>query len=234
MIERNRAHRWQYATTTILLIGGAWACGPQRLAVVGPVANPAPVAERLVESTRLQAPTRIDFRWQLNEAGSRIGGLGVARIEPPYRARLDLFLDGGETVSAAVVVDDELRLPPGDVDEVFPPVDLMWATLGVFRPLAGAALLGGDRLENDSDRLRYRLADGREVHYEVAASALRTVELLEGESVIGWVRLTGDPAEGFPESATYRNLLEFRELQIVRLDVAAADSFDPAIWELGS
>ena len=61
-----------------------------------------------------------------------------------------------------------------------------------------------------------------------------TPQLLQGESVIGWVRLTGDPADVFPETATYRNLQDFRELQIMRLDVAGAESFDPAIWELGN
>jgi len=233
MIGHNRAHVWRYVVTTLLLTGAASACGPRRLAVVGPVADPAPIAESLTESTRLRGPARIDFRWQLNEAGSRVGGVGVARVEPPYRARLDLFLDGGETVTAAVVVEDELRLPPGEVDEVFPPVDLMWATLGVFRPLSGAELQGGDRLENDSQRLRYRLDDGRELHYEVAGSALRAVELLEGESVVGWVRLTGDSADAFPETATYRNLLDFRELEIVRTAVTVAEPFDPSIWDLG-
>ena len=42
----------------------------------------------------------------------------------------------------------------------------------------------------------------------------------------------GAPAiASFPESATYRNLVDFRELQIIRTDVSAAESFDPAIWD---
>ena len=158
-------------------------------------------------------------------------GVGVARVEPPYRARLDLFLDNGETVISAAVVDDELRLPPGAPDDVLPPIELMWGTLGVFRPLAGASLLGGDRLDNDADRLRYGTTGGRELHYEVDADGLRAVEVVEGTSLVEWVRLTSGGSGVFPEAATYRNLVDFRELRIVRTDVAASQSFDPGIWD---
>jgi hypothetical protein len=155
----------------------------------------------------------------------------VARVEPPYRARLDLFLDNGETVIAAAVVGDELRLPPGAPDDVLLPVELMWGTLGVFRPLPDARLLGGDRLDNDAQRLRYAAGSGRELHYEVDGARLAAVEVLEGASLVEWVRLNGGSAGSFPEVVTYRNLVDFRELQIVRTEVAAADSFDPAIWD---
>jgi len=37
-----------------------------------------------------------------------VRGEGVARVEPPYRARLDLFRNM-ETVSSAILVDDVLR-----------------------------------------------------------------------------------------------------------------------------
>lgn len=179
----------------------------------------------------LPGPTRIDFVWTLNERGSRVDGVGVARVEPPYRARLDLFLDNGETVVSAVVVEDELRLPPGAPDDVLPPVDLMWAVLGVFRPVGGSTLSGGDRLENGAERLRYRLDERTELHFEVGQHDLRAVEMLDGDAVIQWVRLDGAEGERFPTSATYRNLVDFRELTITRNAVAPAESFDPAIWD---
>lgn len=207
------------------------ACGPRRLAVVGPMSGVDAAAARLETSTSLGEPTRIDFTWELNEAGSRMSGQGVARIEAPYHARLDLFLDNGETVIAAALVGDDLRLPPGSPDDVLPPVDLMWGTLGVFRPLAGTRLVGGDRLEGASQRLRYRYDDGRELHYEIEAGEVRALELLDRESVVQWVRLSADSEERYPRSATYRNLVEFRELTITRESVRTAPSFDSAIWD---
>jgi len=207
------------------------ACAPGRVAVVGPMAAPQPTAEALSRDTRLVEPTRIDFTWELNESGSRVHGAGVARIEPPYQARLDLFLDNGETVISAALVDDDLRLPPGAPDDLLPPVALMWGTLGVFRPIDGTRLVGGDRLENRSGRLRYEYTEGHQLHFEVGEGAVHGVELLEGESVLEWVRLESSVDGAYPASATYRNLVDFRELKITTTSVVAAEPFDAAIWD---
>jgi len=208
------------------------ACGPKRLAVLGPMADVTVTVRALEQGTRLAEPVRIDFTWQLNESGSRISGVGVARIEPPYRARLDLFLQNGETVVTAALVGDDLRLPPGSPDDILPPPDLMWSTLGVFRPMGRARLVGGDRLEGQAARLRYRYEDGTELHYEVQDGSMRLLELLEGESVVEWVRLTHDGDDRYPRETTYRNLVDFRELKITRESVAPANPFDPAIFDL--
>lgn len=207
------------------------ACGTRGPAVIGPLPDAQAVATTLAGSTQIPEPVRIDFSWALNEAGSRVNGIGVARIEPPYRARLDLFLDNGETVIAAALVDDELRLPPGAPDDVLPPVELMWATLGVFRPMVRASLLGGEQLEEGAERLRYQYADDMALRYEVRASEVRALEYLEGESVVQWVRLTSDGDSRYPASATYRNLVDFRELVIIRDSVAVVDPFDASIWD---
>jgi hypothetical protein len=183
------------------------------------------------ESTRLTEKARIEFRWELNEAGSRIEGVGIARVEPPFRARLDLFLDNGEGVVSAALVEDELRLPYGAPDDVLPPVELMWGTLGVFRPLASARLAGGEELEGGARRFRYAAADRVELHYEVANGRVQAVEMLEGSSVVEWVRLTAADDGGYPAAATYRNLVDFRELKISRTAVIPAESFDPSIWD---
>ncbi|HET9947451.1 MAG TPA: hypothetical protein VFQ22_00865, partial [Longimicrobiales bacterium] len=129
------------------------ACTPRGPAVVGPVPDAQGVARRLVDGTGLEDPLWIVFDWQLNDQGQRVNGRGVARVEPPYRARLDLFLDNGETVVSAALVDGDLRLPPGSPDDILPPPDLMWGALGVFRPRPETRLLGGDRLEDDGTRL---------------------------------------------------------------------------------
>lgn len=224
---------WRRSRAALALVG--WlllaACGPKRLQVLGPIDRPGPVATSLEERTRLAAPARIDFMWRLNEAGSRMSGVGVARVEPPYHARLDLFLDNGETVIAAALVDDDLRLPPGAPDDLLPPVDLMWATLGVFRPFEGTRLVAGERLEGDARRLRYRYDDGTELHYEIAGEELTALEVVAGGSTLQWVRLAPSDGTRYPESATYRNLVEYRELEITRTAVTTAESFDSSIWD---
>lgn len=209
----------------------AAACGPKRPAVIGPVANASTSASGLERGTRLEEPIRIDFTWELNEAGSRLKGRGVARAEPPYRARLDLFLDDGESVISAALVGDELRLPYGSREDILPPVDLMWGTLGVFRPVPDARLMAGERLEDGAERLRYRQMDGSELHYETAGGALRSVELLDGTTLVQWVRVAGAGSTRYPEVATYRNLTAFRELKITRTALRAAEAFDPDIWD---
>lgn len=213
--------------TALLLTG----CGPKRLEVVGPIEVPEQVAEALERSTRLTEPTRIDFTWRLNEAGDRLSGVGVARLEPPYRARLDLFLDNGESVISAALVDDDLRLPPRAPGDVLPPTDLMWATLGVFRPVDGTELLAGERLEEGAERLRYRYDDGAELHFEVVGDSLRALEVVQGGSVLEWVRLEPSADGRYPRSATYRNVVDFRELEITRTEVRSSEPFDPSIWD---
>ena len=209
----------------------AVSCGPRRLSVIGPILDAAESARVLQRRTELVEPTRIDFSWQLNESGSRLSGVGVARVEPPYRARLDLFLDNGETVISAALVDGDLRLPYGSRDDILPPADLIWATLGVFRPIGEAQLIGGDRLEGGPERLRYEQTDGTELHYEIAAGTLRGVELLEGDDVVQWVRVTGSVDGRYPQEATYRNLAAFRELKIMRDSLKQVEPFDPRIWD---
>ncbi|MDE0897975.1 MAG: hypothetical protein OSA81_03065 [Longimicrobiales bacterium] len=223
----------RFATAVVAIAGllGASACGPQRTAVIGPINDSAPLARATTEGTRLTEPTRIDFAWELNESGARVKGVGVARVEPPYRARLDLFLEGGETVISAALVDDDLRLPAGAPDGLLPPVDLMWGTLGVFRPVEGTTLAGGDRLENGGERLRYRYSGGNEIHYEIVGGTVVALELLEGASVVQWVRLEADGDGRYPASATYRNLVDFRELKILRTALRATEPFADAIWD---
>jgi len=210
---------------------GGWGCGPQRVAVIGPVVGVEGVADGLERSTRLDGPTRIDFSWRLNESGSRLAGVGVARIEPPYRARLDLFLENGESVISAALVDDELRLPPGAPDDVLPPTDMMWATLGVFRPVEGTRLIAGEELEDGGQRLRYAYESRGELHFEVANGAVRSLDVLDGGSVVEWVRLEPSADGRYPDSAVYRNLVDFRELSIERRTVQDSEPFDPAIWD---
>ena len=215
------------AVLTLALVG----CGTGRALVLGPLPDPIGAAREAARRTSLTEPARVEFRWVLNEAGSRVDGVGVVRIEPPSKARLDLFLDNGEGVLSAALVGDELRLPQGAPDDILPPVELMWGTLGVFRPMMSAALIGGDELEGAGHRYRYTSGDGRAIHYEVKHDLVRVVEMLDGASVLQSVHLVTAEGDGYPAEATYRNRVEFRELKITRTGIVPADSFDPSIWD---
>jgi hypothetical protein len=208
----------------------AAACAGGRLAVIGPVTDAGGAAADLEQETRLAEPLQIVFAWRLNEARQRHEGRGVARIEPPYRARLDLFTNDGETVLSAALVDGELRLPPDARDDILPPTDLMWGALGVFRP-HDVSLLGGDVLEGDAIRLRYRYEDGSELHYQAMAGLLQSLELLEGGRVVQRVEVDMGEDSRYPREATYRNLTAFRELTIVRESMERRAPFDPVIWD---
>lgn len=229
-----RAKRIRPGLVALVVVSAtAAACAPRRPQVVAPMPDAASAARGLERSTVLVEPLQIRFAWHLNESGARMDGVGVARVEPPYRARLDLFLENGETVLSAALVDGELRLPAGARDDILPPVDLMWGALGVFRPAPRAELVGGDRLEGDAQRLRYRRPGGAELLYEVADGTLRAVEVLRGDDVVEWVRVSGagEGEERYPTEATYRNLADYRELRLTRQELRSVEPFDPAIFD---
>jgi hypothetical protein len=206
------------------------SCGPPPPVVLAPAVDADQLALTLEDRSSLQEPIRVVFEWQLNEAGIRVGGRGVARIEPPYRARLDLFLGNGETVVSAALVDRELRLPPGAPTDLLPPPDLMWGVLGVFRPRLGMTLLGADRLEGDELRLRYGYDDARELHYRVRDGRVQSMEVLSGTYVVERVELGQEEGDRYPAEATYRNLTAFRELKLSRETIQQVEPYPPDIW----
>lgn len=189
------------------------------------------LALALEDRSRLREPVRIVFAWNLNEAGMRVRGRGVARIEPPYRARLDLFLGNGETVVRAALVDGELRLPPGAPRDILPPADLMWGVLGVFRPEFGMENLGAQLLPDGGRRLRYRYPDGSQLRFTVTDGRVSRVERVHDGHVTERVELTVKRDDPYPVEARYRNLSAFRELRLSRESVERVESFPPDIWE---
>lgn len=214
-----------------LLLAGAAGCAPPPPAVVEPAVDAEQLALALEDRTSLQEPLRIVFDWNLNEAGVRMGGRGVARVEPPYHARLDLFLGNGETAIRAALVDGEYRLPPGAPEDLLPPANLMWGVLGVFRPEYGIEMMGAERLEGGALRLRYRYPDGSLIHYRVVDGRVRLMERLEGDHVVERVELEVDSASRYPLEAVYRDLSAFRELRLRRASVERVEPFPPDIWD---
>ena len=210
---------------------GLAACAPRPPAVVVPTVSGEQLALALEDQTALAEPIRVVFSWQLNEAGIRVKGRGVARIEPPYKARLDLFLGNGETVVRAALVDGELRLPPGAPQGILPPPDLMWGVLGVFRPEFGIELLGAEGTGDGALRLRYRYPDARELNFGVQGGRIRTVEILREGHAVERVELGLEEGNRYPAEATYRNLAAFRELKLTRESVERVESYPPDIWD---
>jgi hypothetical protein len=197
---------------------------------MGPPVDANQVAMRAEDVTSLREPSRIVFAWSLSEQGVRISGRGVARVEPAYKARLDLFLPSGETAARASMVGDDLRIPAGVPTGILPPPHLLWGTLGVFRPGLGTGLTGGDALEDGAVRLTYRLPGGDEVRYVLdRARQVREVEVRRGGTPIQRLVLTRD-GEGFPSEAVYRDLASFRELRLTRESVEHVEPFPPDIW----
>lgn len=225
-----RVERCRRGIVLTILVGTVVysGCTGRRLTVVGPVQDASTVATRVESETRVIQPLQIRFMWRLNESRQRHEGIGVARVEDPYLARLDLFTTDLETVVTAVLADGELRLPPGSREDILPPTDLMWGALGVVRPHA-ATLLGGDVLEGNAMRLRYAYPDGRELHYVLDGGRLRSAEVLDDGHVVERLELQMRD-ERYPKEARYRNLADFRELIIERETIEEVASFEPAIW----
>lgn len=211
------------------------ACGPPT-APLGPAQPPLDPAQEALgteRATRLEGPVRVVFEWSLDEPGLRVSGRGVARMEPPDRARLDLFSGNGETVLRAAMVGDELRLPPGASATLVPPPALFWSALGVFRPGQGSFLKGGGREGEDGVRLEYLLSGERELRYHLKRRSVEQVELLRGGQAFERLTLSPSPDERFPRETVYRHLGEFRELTFKLQTVDDVDAFPPDIWEPG-
>lgn len=198
--------------------------------------DPARLADELAEGSKLDAPARITFTWELREPDLRTSGEGLARVEPPYRARLDLFSEEHwETVSAAGLVDHELRIAENARGDMVPTPGLLWAALGVFHPEPGMALLGGRWLEDEEGPgivLEYRNEAGEELRFILPdGEQVREAELLRNGRVVEEVHLSGEREDRFPREARYRNMEETRELRIVLDAVEHVESFADHIWD---
>ncbi len=236
---KRRHFRWRRAIqgpvfplATLLLLA---ACSAPPGPPPGPAIDAREVALLREADTRPLRPIRTVFRWKINEAGARFTGQGVLRMEPPYRARLDLFLDNGELVLQAALVDDELRLPAAAPPGLVPPPPLLWISLGVFRPGRLSRLAGGEAVDSTGVRLRYRIAQGGEAHFTFEGALVTSGELLRGGRVeetlaVNW----GAEPEVVPKNTLYRNLSSFRELEIDVEDWDYVESYPPEIWTLGS
>lgn len=218
------------AVTAVSVVLALQACAPR--VETRPLATPAPTVEaELLEATRPMEGMVLIFGWSFSERGSDVEGRGVARLEPPYRVRLDLFTENGETAARAALVDDDLRTPPDVDDRLIPRPPLLWASLGIFHPGSEAELLGGEALEDGRSRLRYRMPDGNEARFLYREGRLVGVQLTERGYVLEQVDLEWkEGRQGVPATAVYRDVRAFRELRVVLESREPEDSFPPEIW----
>ena len=186
----------------------------------------------LVEArSQLTTPVRLIFDWSVREPGLRSGGRGVARLEPPYRARLDLFTGRGETVLRAALVGDELRLPEGASDELVPPPALFWSSLGIFRPGGDYRLAQGWEADDGTFHLSYDSSSRPDLLYELDGNGdVAALALLRGGETEDRLSLSLPLRDGFPTEATYRNLIEFRELTFTLDTVESVEPYPSDIW----
>jgi hypothetical protein len=220
-----------YAILLTLSLGFAsTACG------AGSLGTPAPIldTDQAVRQARLDNPfpntSQVLFQWRVREPDLRLEGMGVARLQNPDRARLDLFMENGEAVLAASLVEDQLRAREGTQLQVVPSPALLWAGLGVFRPGEGVTLIGADTFDDGTVRLRYRLIDGDELRYELSSGRVTRAEVRHEGDAVHRVAVSREVEGELPTEAIYRNLASFSELTVTVETVERVDSHPSDIW----
>ncbi len=207
------------------------ACGGGSLGTPVPILDTDQAILRASRENPFPNTSLVVFHWSVRESDLRLEGSGFARLQHPDRARLDLFMNNGEAVLAASLVEDRLMAREGTRLDVVPSPALLWASLGVFRPGEGVTLLGANAFENGTVRLRYRLTDGDELQYELLSSGrLAAVELRHEGDVLHRVVLNQDGTGELPAEATYRNLATFSELKVTVETVERVESHPSDIW----
>lgn len=185
------------------------------------------------EATRIDRPVQLTFAWRASEPDFRGWGIGVARLEPPDKARLDLFLDNGEAAAIAALVGDDLRVPAALPLELVPPPALLWAALGVFRPGAGAVAIEGRRADAAAE-LRFGLPGGDLLRFRMRGGGVAEAAVLRDGAEVERVVVTGSgEGSSYPAETTYRNLRDYRELKMTLESFEHVDPFPPHIWNPG-
>ena len=206
------------------------ACGGGSLGSPAPILDTDQAILQVSRDNPFPNTSLVIFQWSVREPDLRAEGSGFARLQHPDRARLDLFMENGEAVLAASLVEDRLRAREGTRLNVVPSPALLWASLGVFRPGEGVTLLGGEAFDDGSLRLRYRLTDGDELRYELRSGRMTGAELRHEGNATHQVTLNREGGGELPKEATYRNLATFSELKVTVETVERVDSHPTDIW----
>jgi hypothetical protein len=193
-------------------------------------APPDPETEaRLEAGTQPTRRIEVVFDWSVQDREARINGRGVLRLDRGDRGRVDLFGVRGETLAAAIVEGENMRVVPAMATSLLPPPALLWSALGVFRRPDDAPLTG-TRVNDDEVMLEYS-RDGARWLFRFEHDALRTTEWTAGTGR-RTVVLSGTAAFGLPQQAVFRDWAEFRELNLSVTDVQERSAFDADTWVL--
>jgi len=221
---------WILAACTYFVTSGC-ASAPS-LPPLAPV-DAGRLARAAEGASALEGAYRLVFEWSLDEPSTRLRGRGVARVEGPYRARLDLFLSNGERAAAAALVEDELRTAEGGRADL-PPAPFLWGALGVFRPGESSLLAGGSGSRTGMSELRYAPTGGGELRFRLENGRLEGIEAVRADRAVEELWLEQEQGARFPRQATYRHVREVRELRITLESVENVETFPSEIWDPGS
>ena len=194
------------------------ACAPRARPLAG---APAPATVHLPVAVLPDGYQKVVFRWRYAEGETGARGEGVARIAPPDRARLDLFLDGGLGGTHARIIGDEIRAPGGALGRRYlPPPPLLWAALGRLAvPPAPDTIV-----RVDGDTLRADIGAGSVWRVTFAAGRLTRLERIEGGRIVEWV------SRGAADEVRYEHESARRSLALTIVRREGATAFDPSIW----
>jgi hypothetical protein len=216
----------------LLLLSGCGTGGPAP-APLPPGVEPEAVAREALDRTVPKNPQQMRFQFQVREEDFRYHGRGVARVDLPYRVRLDLFSTQGETIFQAALVEGDLRIPPWAPRELAPPPALLWAALGVFRPDPDMEFLAGSGDSQGGVVLSYGSPGELELRFRMVDGELTRAELHREGHLSEEVDLTleGNPSEVV--ETVYRNRSEFLEMTFSLESVENVESFPLHIWYPG-
>ena len=229
---RDSSMRLRVGLAAIGLVIANTACGGGSLESPSPILDTDQAVRRARRDNPFPTTSLVVFQWRVREPDLRLEGEGVARLQHPDRARLDLFMENGEAVLAAGLVENQLWAREETALEFVPSPALLWAFLGVFRPGEDATWLGGEAFDDDVFRLRYRLLDGEELRYLLRSGSVTEVELRHEGDALHRVVLNWEGGGELPSEATYRNLASFSELKVTVDTVERVDSHPSDIWYL--
>jgi hypothetical protein len=186
-----------------------------------------------LQNTLPGGSTQIGFTFRIKESDLRFTGRGVARIQPPYRVRLDLFTPQGENLFQAALVEGDLRIPDWAPRALAPPAPLLWAAVGVFRPDPSLVLAGARRSSDGAVLLRYDLGSEGELRFRLSRDRLLRAELRRDGHLEEEVDLSyGDDSKTVVETV-YRNQARFLEMTFSLETIEDVGSFPPDIWYPG-
>jgi len=149
-------------------------------------------------------------------------GEGAARLAPPDSARLDFFLADGMGSGAAVLIGDQLRLPPGGSGAApfIPPAPLLWAALGRLAlptvPDTDARIRGTTLTADLGHPVQWRVTFDQ--------GQLRRLERVDGGRVREWVTRTSDG------HIRYHNESDRRTFDLVIITSDDTGPFDATLW----